>query len=181
MIMNIFFTCLLIGISLSMDAFSLALIYGTYGLTKKQKITLSIIVGTFHFIMPLIGLSFGNMIYQYFILNINLLVGIIFAIIGINLIISSKKEEEVKILVSFLGFLLFGLSVSIDSLTTGIGLSAISNNYFAVASMFMIISASFTYLGLHLGNKLSDKFGTYATISGGIMMIILALYYILKP
>lgn len=176
--MNIFFTCLLIGISLSMDAFSLALIYGTYGLSKKNEIILSVIVGIFHFVMPLIGLSFGNMIYHYFVFNINLAVGMIFGIIGIEMIISSIKEEEVKILISIIGFLFFGLSVSIDSLTTGIGLSAISKNYLGVASMFMITSGIFTYLGLRLGNKLSDKFGKYATITGGIMMILLALHYI---
>lgn len=177
--MNIFFTCFLIGISLSMDAFSLALIYGTYGLSKKNEIILSIIVGLFHFIMPLIGLSFGNMVIRYFVFNVNLVVGIIFGIIGIEMVISSIKEEEVKILISLIGFLFFGLSVSIDSLTTGIGLSAISKNYLGVASMFMIVSGLFTYMGLRLGNKLSDKFGKYATISGGIMMILLAIHYIL--
>ena len=35
--MNIFFTCLLISVSLSMDAFSLSLIYGTYGFSKKSE------------------------------------------------------------------------------------------------------------------------------------------------
>ena len=62
--MNVLFTCILIGISLSMDAFSLALLYGTYGLAKNEEITLSIIVGLFHFFMPLIGLFFGNMIFH---------------------------------------------------------------------------------------------------------------------
>ena len=36
--MNIFLTIILIGISLSMDAFSLALIYGTYSLDRKSKL-----------------------------------------------------------------------------------------------------------------------------------------------
>ena len=49
MIMDIFFTIVLIGISLSMDAFSLALVYGTYSLVKKDILLLSVIVGLFHF------------------------------------------------------------------------------------------------------------------------------------
>ena len=52
-------TIILIAVSLSMDAFSLALIYGTQAISKKGKILLSIIVGLYHFIMPLIGLSIG--------------------------------------------------------------------------------------------------------------------------
>lgn len=45
-----------------MDAFSLALIYGTQGITKKHKILLSLIVGIYHFIMPLIGVAIGTVI-----------------------------------------------------------------------------------------------------------------------
>ena len=53
-------TIFLIAVSLSMDAFSLALIYGTQGITKKDKVLLSLIVGIYHFIMPLIGVTIGN-------------------------------------------------------------------------------------------------------------------------
>lgn len=175
--MNTFFATLLVGVSLSMDAFSLALVYGMQGMNKKSEIILSIIVGIYHFIMPLIGLFFGNLIFNYFMFNVNLLVGIIFSIIGIEMIVSGVRKEEVKVLLSLVGFLFFGLSVSIDSLTTGIGLRAINNNYLEVASIFMITSGIFTYIGLKFGNKLSDKFGRYATIIGGLMLIFLAIYY----
>ena len=176
--MNVLFTCILIGISLSMDAFSLALLYGTYGLAKNEEITLSIIVGLFHFFMPLIGLFFGNMIFHYFVVDANFVVGIIFGLIGFEMFISSFREEEVKILIGFVPFLLFGLSVSIDSLTTGIGLSSISDNYLMVSSIFMLFSGCFTYLGLKLGGFLSKRFGKLATIFGGGMMIVLGFFYI---
>ena len=176
--MNIFFTCFLIAVSLSMDAFSLALIYGTYGLSSRDELLLSGIVGIYHLIMPLLGLFFGSIIMKYFIFDVNLVVGIIFFIIGIEMLLSLKKEEEIKFLVSFLGFLFFGLSVSIDSLTTGIGLSAISHNYFGVASLFMVVSALFTYFGLRFGNRLNLSFGKYATLFGGLMLLILAISYI---
>lgn len=171
---------LLIGISLSMDAFSLAIIYGTYGLSKKNEILLSVIVGVFHFFMPLIGLFFGGILMKYFIFSINLVVGIIFGIIGISMIISGLRNEDVKLFVNLVGFLLFGLSVSIDSLTTGIGLSLISNNYLLVSSVFMIVSGVFTYIGLIFGGILNKKFGSYANVMGGIIMIVLAIYYFFK-
>ena len=176
--MNVFFTCVLIGISLSMDAFSLALLYGTYGLSKKDELMLSTIVGLFHFFMPLIGLLFGNVVFHYLMVDSNFVVGIIFGLLGIEMFISSFRSEEVKILIGFVPFLLFGLSVSIDSLTTGIGLSSISDNYLMVSSIFMFFSALFTYLGLKLGGFLSDKFGKVATMFGGSLMIFLAFFYI---
>ncbi len=173
-----FLTSLLVGISLSMDAFSLSLIYGTQGISKRNEILLSIIVGIFHFFMPLIGLLCGNIICSYYEFNLDVFVGIIFVIIGIEMIISSISDKEVNILSSIVSYLIFGLSVSIDSFTTGIGLSAINDNYLEVASIFMFCSGMLTYFGLKLGNILNIKFGKYATTFGGIILILLGLYYI---
>ena len=177
--MNTFLMTLLVGISLSMDAFSLALVYGMQKITSKDKIILAIIVGSYHFLMPLIGLKIGNYITSYVFLDLDILVAVIFGVIGIEMIISSIKEKEEKIFINIIGFLIFGLSVSIDSLTTGIGLNVINNNYLQVAFIFAIVSAIFTYVGLILGNKLNDKIGKYSTIIGGIILIILGVYYLL--
>ena len=175
MILDTFFTTLIIGISLSMDAFSLALIYGTQSISKKNKIILSIIVGIYHFVMPLLGVFLGNIILKYLVINLSIVVSIIFLFIGIEMIISSIKDDSHDFVVSIFGFLIFGLSVSIDSFTTGIGLNVINNNYLEVSSIFCIVSGSFTYLGLILGNKLGSIFGKLSTIIGGVILIILGI------
>lgn len=176
--MDTFLTTLIVGVSLSMDAFSLALVYGMQQMSKKDKIILATIVGLYHFFMPLIGLQVGNLITNYVFIDLDILVAIIFLVIGLEMILSSIKEKEEKILLNLFGFLIFGLSVSIDSLTTGIGLNVINDNYLEVSSIFAIVSAIFTYIGLILGNKLSNKIGKYSTILGGIILIILGVYYI---
>lgn len=173
-------TIILIAVSLSMDAFSLALIYGTQYITKKGKILLSIIVGVYHFIMPLIGLTLGLYVTSKVIINTNILVGIILSLIAIEMIISSFKNKEEKFLLSIPGYLLFGLSVSIDSLTTGIGLPAITDKYILSASVFSVTSLLFTFLGLTLGNILNKKYGKISTIIGGIILLVIGLLYILK-
>lgn len=177
--MNII-TVVLISISLSMDAFSLSLIYGTEGLRRKDKIILSSIVGIYHFIMPLLGLNIGTFITNRIIFNTNILVGIILSLIAIEMLISSFKDQEEKFLLSIAGFFLFGLSVSIDSLTTGIGLPIITNNYILAVSIFSITSFLFTFLGLNLGNILNKKFGKLSTILGGLILLILGIIYIFK-
>lgn len=173
-------TIFLIAVSLSMDAFSLALIYGTQGINKKDKIILSLIVGIYHFVMPLIGLSIGIYITNKLIINANVLVGIILCLIAIEMIISSFKDEEEKFLLTLPGYLIFGLSVSVDSLTTGIGLPAITENYFLTATIFSITSLIFTYLGLNLGNILNKKYGKVSTIIGGSILFSLGIIYIFK-
>jgi manganese efflux pump family protein len=175
---NAIISTIIVGVSLSMDAFSLALAYGTVGLSKKNKIILSIIVGCFHFFMPLMGLMFGNIITTHFIIHVNVMVAVIFGIIGAEMIISSVKDVEIRVLISIIGFLLFGLSVSIDSFTTGIGLEVINNNYLQVSSIFAVISGLFTYLGLQLGIYFNNAIGKYATFFGGVVLVILGVYYL---
>ena len=174
------FLVILIGISLSMDAFSLSIIYGTYGISSDKAIILSIVVGIFHFIMPLLGLCFGNIIMKYFLFSINLIVGSIFFVIGISMILSSIREDDIKILTNMLGFLLFGLSVSIDSFTVGIGIGFISHNYLMVSSIFMVISGLLTYIGLSFGKNIGERLGKYSDIMGGGIMIMLGIYYLFK-
>lgn len=176
--MSALLSTFIIGISLSMDAFSLSLAYGTFGFSKKQNIILSVIVGLFHFFMPLFGLYFGSFILKYFIIDVNLLVAFIFGIIGIEMIFSSVRDDDIKVFVSFMGFLLFGLSVSLDSFTTGIGMEVINKNYLQVSSIFALVSSFFTYLGLKLGGRLNQKYGKYSTFFGGMLLIMLGIYYL---
>ena len=177
--MSSFFTILLIGISLSMDAFSLSLVYGIIGMSDKKKIYLSIIVGIYHFIMPLIGLTLGILIDNINFINLHILASIILMYIGVDLIISNSKKED-TLSVRKVGLLMFGLSVSIDSLTVGIGLKAITSHYLLSSFVFSICSTTFTYLGLLLGNIIGNKIGTYSKIVGGITLIIIAIVMIIE-
>ena len=176
--MGAIITTFIVGIGLSMDAFSLSLVYGTQGISKSNKILLSLIVGLFHFFMPLFGSLFGSIILSYCNFNINVFISIIFGFIGIDMIISGIKEEEVNISFGIVGYLMFGLSVSIDSFTTGIGFSLINNNSILVSFIFMLCSGIFTYLGLLIGNYLNKRLGNYANILGGLIFLFLVLYYL---
>ena len=177
--MSSFFTILLIGISLSMDAFSLALIYGIQGMNKRKKTTLSMIVGIYHFIMPLIGLTFGTILDNINLISIDIIATLILIYIGIDLIISNFKKED-RLEINKTGFLIFGLSVSIDSLTVGIGLKAITDSYLLSSITFSLTSLLFTYLGLTLGNIIGNKIGKYSKIIGGSVLIIIAIILFLQ-
>ena len=178
--MDTFFTTLLVGVSLSMDAFSLSLIYGTQGINLKNKIILSFVVGMYHFFMPLLGLFLGNVITNYLYFDISLFVAVIFFVIGIEMIISSMKEKDGVLIFNMFGFFIFGFSVSIDSFTTGIGLNVINSNYLQVSMIFCLVSGIFTFLGLILGNKLKRYFGKISAIVGGVILIVLGIYYFFR-
>lgn len=178
--MNTFFSVLLIGISLSMDAFSLALIYGTYGINKKNEILLALIVGLFHFFMPLSGYLVGSFVSIILSSSMNYFVSIIFFIIAIEMIISSFSNKDIKILNNLLSYILFGLSVSIDSFTTGIGFDYICSNYYFVSFIFMLCSGGLTYIGLVIGNRINLKFGNISCLIGSVILFMFAIYYLIS-
>lgn len=172
-----FFALFLVAISLSMDTFSLSIIYGTLNLSKKKILFLSSLVGIFHFFMPFLGNLIGSIIIENIPINSSIIVGIIFSIIAIQMLFQRNQVYDSTKVISFF---LFAFTVSIDSFSVGIGISAITNNFIFAYLIFSITSFLFTYIGLRFGKKLNEKFGHLSTIIGSIILIALGIYYIVK-
>lgn len=173
-----FLTILIVAISLSMDAFSLSLIYGTLNISNTIIRIVSSTVGIFHFFMPLFGYLFGDFISSFFIFNPNMLVGIIFIYLSIQMFLSIFKNEDVDMFGGFLSYLLFGFTVSIDSFSVGIGLGSLDTSIIYPCLVFSLTSFLFTYIGLKMGKKLTLKFGKISTILGSIILLILGIRYL---
>lgn len=156
-----------LALSMSMDAFSLAFLSSF--LYKKKKIKLSLLVGIFHFFMPILGMFFGTFIISFF--KLPFFLNLIFLLIGINMVISFFNKKEIK----FMSLCLFSFIVSVDSFTLGLGLSLLAINYLIIGCTFFLVSSVFTFLGLILGEIISFKLGDYALLLGGIFLIIYAL------
>lgn len=178
--MFIFFTILLIAVGLSMDTFSLSLSYGMLNQNKKAILKISLTVGIFHFFMPLLGEIIGEIVTRNIPIKEDLIIGLVFLILTIELIISLFKKEELKPLNSYIEILIFALTVSIDSFTTGIGLDAIEASPILISSIFFIVSSTFTFLGFYLGYKINDLVGNKAKIIGIILLFFLSINYIIK-
>lgn len=170
---------LIIAVSLSMDAFSLSLAYGTLNPEKKYIKKLSIIVSIYHFIMPLLGLTIGNILLKIIPLDPNIIVFIVLTFIGIEMIIDSFKKEDNVHLMTLKEMILFGLAVSLDSFSVGVGLETLTNNYIISVSMFSLSSFIFTYIGLTIGKKINNLIGPISTIIGGLILIIIGITYII--
>ncbi len=169
-------TLIILGISLSLDAFSLSIIYGTFIYSKKIKLFLSLTVGIFHFIMPLLGSYIGSFIIANFISDPDILVAIIFTVLSIEMLLSIKDlDQNTKEFKNILEALFFAFSVSIDSFTVGIALGSGEENVVTAGLIFAFLSGLFTFCGLNIGTKLSLKFGKLANVIGSILLLILAI------
>jgi len=166
---------IMVAIILSMDAFSLSLAYGTLNLEKKSIFNLAFIVGLFHFLMPLLGMLIGATVLHILPVEPSLVIFLVLVFIGIKMIIDSYKEIPAIKLITFKEILVFGFIVSIDSFSVGIGLKALSDNYFLSAFIFFASSFIFSYLGLNLGKKINKLIGKTSTFIGGIILIIIGM------
>ena len=172
---------LLIALSLSMDAFSLAILYGINNFSGKKEFILSLIVGIFHYIMPIVGNFFGIKIIKFIPININLLITFIFAFIGISMIIDTFKDNvETNQINGIIGMSLFSFSVSMDSFILGIGLKYLFKHIFFSTMVFCVVSFIMTLIGLKFGKIIGTKIGKTANIVGGIILILFGIIYLFK-
>ena len=168
---------LLIGISLSMDTFSLSLTLGTVSENKLIKI-LPLFVGIFNFFMLLLGNIIGITLINLLDLASNIILGTVLIVLGINLAIHYFKDETAEINLNIIGVIIFALSVSIDSFSVGLGINDITNNYYIASIIFALCSAAFTYLGIIIGKYSSKLIGKYAIILGIFLLLILGIFHL---
>lgn len=169
-----FFINFLTAVALSLDSFSLSIIYGTVIKEKKTIYLLSIIVGIFHFFMPLLGYYLSNLFIVKIISKINLLSFAVFLILGLEMLLSKDSDKSIISLSSLYSLIIFAFTVSIDSFSIGIALA--NNSILIPIILFSITSCIFTYIGLNIGEKLSQIKGINKI--GGILLIVLSIYYL---
>lgn len=177
--MSKIFSIILIGIALSMDTFSLSLSVGTFNVSNKKALRLSLIVGLMHFCMPFLGMILGDKLIEIFELKCDILLGIILIFIAINMFIDVIKHDEEKFNLSLFGMFLFAFGVSLDSFSVGLGIKAITDNQILAMSIFAICSSLFTFTGVMLGRYVNKFLGIYANILGVIILFILGLVHLI--
>ena len=139
-----------------MDAFSLSLAYGTNKISKNKIILLSLVVGLFHFFMPITGSTIGEPLSKL-ISKADIVVGIIFIILAVEMFLSKDEENKITI-TNIISIIVFAFTVSIDSFTVGIGLSLTNKDIIIPSTIFSITRFIFTLLGLILCKKLIKTF-----------------------
>lgn len=176
--MNDNFIYFFMAIGLSMDAFSLALAYGTTKIQINKKIILSLTVGIFHFFMPKIGGILSTELLLNYVAKANYIVGIIFIILAIEMFLS-KNDKKKGTITNIISIIIFAFTVSIDSFSVGIALSLTTKNISTACFIFASVSTIFTFLGVELGNKIAKRFENKAEYVGIIILFLLGIKYLI--
>jgi len=108
------------------------------------------------------------------------LLGIILLFIAVEMTIDLIKHEEKYFELGMFNMILISISVSLDSFSTGLGLSAITSDVFISGIIFSVCAASFTFLGLIIGKYSNKKLGIYANLLGIGLLFLLGIIHIFK-
>ncbi len=170
-------TLILIGLSLSVDAFTLSLAYGLLNIPKRTCLITSIFVGIFHFFMPLLGHLLGDIINSIIYIDSKYILIIVLILILLEMFKSLKDNECLEHELNIINIIIFSSLVSFDSFSLGIGISYITNNPLIASIIFSVQSCLFTYLGFILGKYLSQKAANLTKIFGIILLSAVIVYF----
>ena len=179
-----FFTSIMLGVGLAMDAFSVSLANGLNEPTMKRGRMCEVagLFSLFQFAMPMIGWVCVSTIahlfgaFQKFIPWIALT---LLGFIGGKMLwegIKHKESEEEKPAVGFWALIVQGIATSIDALSVGF---TIADYSFFPALLEAIIIAAVTFvicmLGIYIGRHFGNRFAGKAEVFGGILLILIGL------
>lgn len=183
---SFFLNSILLGIGLTMDAFSVSIADGLedLGMRKTKMFGIAGVFAFFQFAMPMIGwvcvhtLLNQFQVFQYIIPWIAL---ILLSLIGGKMIYENIKKnknpeqlEMKKIKIKMI--IVQGIATSIDALSVGFTIADYTWEFALVASLIIaFVTLGFCLVGLFLGKKIGSKFSKWAELVGGIILIGIGL------
>ena len=177
---------ILIGVSLSMDAFAVSITDGLCynGLKKGKAVTIPLTFGIFQAAMPIAGYFLGTLFAEKIDAFDHYIAFFLLLIIGGKMVFDGIKElrstdGEVKLKKFFYPeVLLQGVATSIDALAVGITLNAMAGvtnyNIFWLVGIIGGITFVISLVGLVIGVKIGKLFKNKASIAeiiGGVVLI----------
>ncbi len=179
---SFFFTSIMLGVGLAMDAFSVSLANGLNEpkMRRYKMCGMAGIFALFQFAMPLIGwilVSAAAKAFGVFEKMIPWIALILLGYIGGKMLYEGiKNEDDESPAVGLKGVLIQGVATSIDALSVGFTISDYNFVEAVIACMVIgIVTFFICYAGLEIGKKAGTKLAGKAGILGGAILIFIGL------
>lgn len=175
-----------IGIGLAMDAFAVATCKGLAlgKLSFRHYIIIGAWFGGFQALMPLIGYLLGSVFSGYIEKYDHWVAFILLSLIGANMIREAFSEDEEEgdcANISFVTMLGLAVATSIDALAVGVTFASFNIAKIIVSiTIIGIITFIISVIGVKIGNVFGTRYRQKAEITGGAILIVLALKLLLE-
>ena len=174
-------TLSMIAIALGMDAFSLGIGLGMKRLSMWQMTSLSLSVGLFHVVMPLLGMGIGHFLSSVMKDIAVMMGGVMLCLLGLNMlyqVIKGDDSENIHVQ-SIWQTLVLSLSVSMDSLSAGLSLGLFATDMMLAILLFGLAGLIMAGMGLMLGRIVGGWIGRYGEVIGGFILLFLGGKFLL--
>ena len=174
-----------LALALAMDAFAVALGTGAVlsSLTGRHLFRLGFHFGLFQALMPVIGWLAGLTIIQWVEAWDHWIAFSLLAIIGGRMIYEAISDEEKandRDPTKGLSLVLLSIATSIDALAVGFSLSVIGVSIWMPALVIGLVAGVLTIVGMLLGGRIGDRWGTRVEIFGGLVLIAIGIKILIE-
>jgi putative Mn2+ efflux pump MntP len=178
----------LIGLSLSLDAFAVSVSSGIAirDLRKRHALRASLFFGLFQFFMPVTGWLLGNTFVSYIQAFDHWIAFILLAFIGGKMVFEGlpRRERETKPqrtdIRNLKTLTLLAVATSIDAFAAGISFSLIGQDIIQAAALIGAITFTVCLAGFLIGKSVGIIFQKGAQIAGGIVLIAIGARILLE-
>jgi putative Mn2+ efflux pump MntP len=181
---------ILLGVSLSMDAFAIAMCKGLCmhgGINYKNTTIIAGFFGFFQFLMPVLGWALGVRFEKYITDIDHWIAFVLLCYLGGKMIWDACHERRgepepcpVDERLDIKELLLMAIATSIDALAVGITLAFLSVNIWYASTVIGFTTFIISFVGVAIGNKFGNRFQFGAKIFGGTVLILIGLKILLE-
>ena len=183
-----FWEMVLLGVSLSMDAFAVSIVHGL----RMRKINfrhasiIALFFGGSQAIMPMIGWLLGSQFEKYIERFDHWAAFILLAFIGGKMIWEvlrgGEKEEKVEdgSRLDLGRLFVMAIATSIDALAVGISIALLRANIALAAPTIGVTTFLISFGGVLVGHRFGSKYKEKAELAGGIMLVLIGLKILLE-
>ncbi len=171
------YTILLIGLGLTMDAFSVSVTDGI--ILKKPRFSqaakIALFFGGFQFLMPVVGYLLGSIFAGYIKAFDHWVAFGLLAFIGGKMILDAINEEDEceshKNPLDTYTLFILAIATSIDALAVGITFATMQVDLLLASAIIGVITFCVSLFGVFLGSRIGNLLGNKAEIIGGLVLI----------
>lgn len=173
-LIDIILLAIALGIDCFVVSFSQGLIFKHNRL--RNSLYLAVTMGLFQGLMPLIGYLGADYLYKLIVPYSKWIVFTIFFALGMKFILEAFQPKKGEICCIGLKCLIgFGIATSIDALVSGATIRLTHTNLVFACTLIGIASFIMAIGGFWLGNFIKNIPSKYLELSGGIILILLAI------
>lgn len=179
---------LLVGIGLSMDAFAVSVCKGLCmkRLDMRKAVVIALFFGGFQALMPLVGWALGTQFEQFITPVDHWIAFVLLALIGAKMLWDSFHEGEEDIScpvddkLDVRELTMLAIATSIDALAVGITFAFLQVDIVASVAIIGITTFVLALVGVAVGHRFGARYEKAATITGGVVLILIGLKILLE-